>query len=382
MLFLYRFFCGVLQVEFFGTYTEKVLNLAAKNGVTIWSARYINQKICCKITVKDFLKLPKILRKSGIRVHIIKKWGFPFFIKKYNKRIGIFTGLVVFFLALYIMSLFVWIVDIEGNKTITDNEILAVCDELGVRQGVLKSKIKYKAKAQELLLKMDNLAWSSLNLEGCKLTVNVTEVEKANDENGEPSNLKAIADGTITHIDVKSGNCLVKVGDVVAKGDILVSGIIEREDGTDFVQSRGVIEAETKTQIELVQEYNYSVTTPTGKQKIKRVLDFFTLKIPLYLGGETRAYTSQNEVFELKLLGQKLPIKIYTKRFDFTKTKTYNLTRADATALLEKRLKEEYSGAVSNQNFTERVDSLVLSAIITEKKDIAVNEKMIFGIGN
>lgn len=382
MLFLYRFFCGVLQVEFFGTYTEKVLNLAAKNGITIWSARYVNQKIRCKITVKDFLKLPKILRKSGIRVHIIKKWGFPFFIKKYNKRLGIFTGLVVFFLALYIMSLFMWVIDIEGNKTVTDNEILAVCDELGVRQGVLKSKIKSKAKAQELLLKMDGLAWSSFNLEGCKLTVNVTEVTKVDDEKGAATNLKAAADGTITHIDVKSGNCLVKVGDVVAKGDILVSGIIEREDGTDFVQSRGVIEAETKTQIELVQEYNYSVTMPTGEQKIKRVLDFFTLKIPLYLGGEMREYTSQNEVLQLKLLGQKLPIKIHTKRFNFTKTKRYNLTRADATALLEKSLKEEYNGAVSNQSFTERADSLVLSAIITEKKDIAVSEKMIFGIGN
>jgi similar to stage IV sporulation protein len=82
MLFLYRFFCGILEVEFFGVYTEKVLNLAAKNRISIWSARYREQKIICKMTVKDFLKLPKILRKSGIRVHIKRKMGLPFFIKR------------------------------------------------------------------------------------------------------------------------------------------------------------------------------------------------------------------------------------------------------------------------------------------------------------
>lgn len=368
-------------MEFFGTYPEKVLNLAAKNGITIWSARYIKQKIRCKITVRDFLKLPNILRKSGIRVHIIEKTGFPFFIKKYDKRLGIFTGLIVFFLALYVMSLFVWIIEVEGNKTVSDSEIIAVCNELGIRQGVLKSGVKPKAQAQELLLKMDSLAWGSLNLEGCKLTVNVTEVAEREEDNSVATNLKAAADGTITHIDVKSGNCLVKVGDVVAKGDILVSGIIEKENGTDFVHSSGVIEAETKTEIELKQNYKHRVTMPTGKVKQKRVLELFTLKIPLYLGGEKGEYEAQNEVWQLKLFGQKLPIKIYTKRFIFTKTKTHNLTYENAVKLLEKRLEEDYDGTVTNQNFTEMGDSLVLRAILTEKKDIALSEKMIFGIG-
>ncbi len=155
MLFLYRFFCGVLSVEFFGIYPEKIFNLCAKNRINIWNIENKKQKLCCNITVKDFLKLPKILRKSGIRVHITKKSGFPFFIRKYNKRFGIFVGIVLFFVFLQIMSGYIWIIEVEGNKTVSSQEIISICDILGIKQGVKKSKINSKADAQDILLKTD-----------------------------------------------------------------------------------------------------------------------------------------------------------------------------------------------------------------------------------
>jgi len=307
MLFLYRFFCGVLTVEFFGIYPEKLLNLCAKNGISIWSARYIKQRIRCNITVKDFLKLPKILRKSGIRVHITEKKGFPFFTKKYHKRLGLFIGLALFLGFLQIMSGFVWVVDIVGNERVSDSEIISACEELGVKAGVRKSKINAKADAQELLLKIDKLAWGSLNIEGCKLTVNVTEVIEKKEDNSVASNLKASEDGVIKHIDVTSGNCLVKVGDIVSKGDILVSGIIENESGTRFVHSIGTIIAETETAVSLKEKYLKQVKIPTGKVKTKYAIDFFTLKIPLYVGSEKGEYSTQSKVKVLELFSQKLP---------------------------------------------------------------------------
>ena len=189
MLFLYRFFCGVLKVEFYGIYPEKVLNLCTKNKISIWSARFVNQKICCKITVKDFLKLPKILRKSGIRVHILEKSGFPFFFKKYNRRFGVFAGLVLFMGFLYVMSGYIWLIDVEGNVRIDDAVILSACEEMGIKAGIKSESISPKADAQELLLMVDDLAWGSLNIEGCRLTVNVTEVREKAEDNSVTTNL-------------------------------------------------------------------------------------------------------------------------------------------------------------------------------------------------
>ncbi len=381
MLFLYRFFCGILTVEFFGIYPEKLLNLCAKNRIGIWSARYVKQKIRCKITVRDFLRLPPILRRSGIRVHIIEKRGFPFFIKKYYKRIGVFAGLIVFVAFLQIMSGFIWVIDVVGNKTVTSSEIISVCGELGIKAGVRKAKINAKADAQELLLKMDKLAWGSLNIEGCKLTVNVTEIKEKTEDNSVATNLKASADGKITHIDVKAGNCLVKVGDMVTAGDVLVSGIIENESGTRFVHSIGEIIAETETAVMLEEKLKKEITYPTGKTKTKCVLEFFTIKIPLYIGSEKGDYTTLFTEKETRLFSQKLPIKLYFKKFVFERTEQLQLDYDTAVKNLEKRLSCEYKGIVKQKDFTQSADSVMLNANLIDKKNIAVSENLILSIG-
>lgn len=381
MLFLYRFFCGVLSVEFSGIYPEKVLNLCSKNKISIWSAKFKKGKICCKITVKDFLKLPKILRKSGIRVHILRKSGFPFFINKYNKRFGIFTGVLLFFAVLYIMSGYIWIIDVVGNTKTETKEILSVCEQIGIKTGVKASSISSKNAAQQLLLKTDTLAWSSFNIEGCKLTVNVTEIKQKTEDNTKATNLKANADGIITHIDVKAGNCLVKVGDVVKKGDILVSGIIESESNTKFVHSIGEITAKTETELTLQEPLKKRVSYPTGQVKEKSVLEFFTLKIPLYLGGENGEYDSQTSEKTLWLFGQNLPIKIHTKKFVFKTYETITQSLEDAKNSLLRKLQKECKGNIKQKNFIERDGILFLSAVVTEEKNIAISENLIFSIG-
>ncbi len=381
MLFLYRFFCGVLSVEFSGIYPEKVLNLCSKNKISIWSAKFKKGKICCKITVKDFLKLPKILRKSSIRVHILQKSGFPFFINKYNRRFGFFAGVLLFFTTLYILSGYIWIIDVVGNTKTETKEILTVCEQMGIKQGIKASSISSKNAAQQLLLKTDTLAWSSFNIEGCKLTVNVTEIKEKAEDNTKATNLKANADGIITHINVKAGNCLVKVGDVVKKGDILVSGIIESESSTKFVHSIGEIIAETETEITLKERLKKQVSYPTGRVKEKSVLDFFTFKIPLYLGGETGEYDCQISEKTLRLFGQNLPIKIYTKRFVFKKYETVTQSLEEAKNVLLKRLKKECDAKVKERNFLESDGTLFLTAVVTDKKNIAISENLIFSIG-
>ncbi len=381
MLFLYRFFCGVLEIEFSGIYPEKVLNLCSKNKISIWSAKFKNGKINCKITVKDFLKLPKILRKSGIRVHILRKSGFPFFSNKYSKRFGVFTGFILFFAVLYIMSGYIWIIDVVGNTKTATSEILNACEQIGIKTGVKASNISAKNAAQQLLLKTDTLAWSSFNIEGCRLTVNVTEIKEKTQDNSNATNLKASADGIITNIDVKAGNCLVKVGDVVKKGDILVSGIIESETQTRFVHSIGEILATTETGITLEEPLKKQMSYPTGKEKLKSVLEFFTLKIPLYLGAETEDYDCKTEEKSVRIFGQNLPLKIYTKKFIFKRTEMATQSYEKAQESLEKRLLKECTGTVKQKDFVRFGDKVVLNAVISEKKNIAVSENLIFSIG-
>lgn len=384
MLYLYRFFCGILEVEFFGIYPEKIINLCAKNRIAVWNVHYGNNKIRLFITVKDFKRLPKILKRSGLRLHILNKTGFPFFINRYKRRFGIFAGIVIFFAVLQFMSGFIWIIEVEGNKTVTDREILAICEDLGIKIGVKRNSIDTKNTPQDLLLKTDKLSWGSFNIEGCKLTVNVTEIVPKTEDNTVATNLKAAKDGIIEKIDVTSGNPVVKVGDIVKKGDLLVSGITETMRDTKFVHSIGTVTAKTEETITLFEPFIKKTETFTGKTAKRRVLEIFGIKIPLYIGKEKGNFKTETDCKNLKLLSQNIPIKIYTKKFIFVKkenlTRDYNELCQQLRERLEKESKTKNFN-VKTKDLTQNEKGVTLTAVVTKTEDITYSENLIFTIG-
>lgn len=388
MLWLYRFIIGYLEVEFSGDVAEIILNICAKQGISLWSIKRRDKKIRGFITVRDFKALPRIAKGSGIRVHILKKRGFPFIVRRYKKRLGIPVGAAIFFCFLEFMSCFIWTVEISGSKTVPEKEILAACEKIGVKEGAKKSSVNPKTAKQELLLELDKLAWASVNIEGCRATVNVSEAAQKAEENGTPTNLKAAADGIITKINITSGNCLVKPGDTVAKGDLLVSGVIERADSTCFVRSAGSITAKTERELTVSAYYERNVGEKTGRIKRKSVLSFFGVDIPLFLGRENGSYKSRTELKEASLLGKRLPIRLYTKYFEMTAHKEVILSKDE----LLKELEEELTRAaqvekiadfeVKNREFDEIEGGIRLKAIISAEENIAVEEIMLFSTGN
>ena len=274
------------------------------------------------------------------------------------------------------MSGYIWIIDVVGNQNVNTADILNACEEIGIKTGVGADKITPKPDAQELLLKLDSLAWASFNIEGCRLTVNVTEVKKKSDDNTVATNLKASEDGVITHIDVTSGNCVVKVGDVVKKGDLLVSGIIETESQTRFVHSAGKIIASAEIPIVLEEKIKKQVSYPTGEVTKRSVLEFFGLKIPLYLGAVKGDYIAESNTKTARLFSQNLPIKLHTKRFRLTRSTNIKYKYEEVVANLEKRLSKEYNGKVKQKEFIKTENTVLLSAVLIEKKNIAESEAL------
>ncbi len=85
MLWIYRFICGFLTVEVSGDIAENILNICAKNGIPLWGIKRTGKKLCCRMTIKSFKLLPKVRKNSGIRIHILKKYGIPFIAARYKK---------------------------------------------------------------------------------------------------------------------------------------------------------------------------------------------------------------------------------------------------------------------------------------------------------
>ena len=329
---LFRYIFGYVLVAFSGDFCERMLNLCAKNHITLWNIKRKDDKIFANISVKNFKNVRKVRGKSRVKIKIIKKIGIPFIFKKYKFRIGIPVGFAVFIGILIFLQLFVWQIYIVGNENTSQQTILNACDKLGIRIGTPIKNINTLKQKEELLLNLDSLAWVSLNIEGCRLTINVSEIRNENAHSSQPSNLYAKFDGVIEKITVKSGVACVKPGDAVLKGDLLVSGKNELINAgvIEYTQSQAQVLAVTEHTFSTKIKKRYIELTKTGKEKQKKVLNFFGINIPLYLGNVKTPYIYETTDKTLTLFKEKMPLSIRTKKFFELEFNEISLTKEQA----------------------------------------------------
>lgn len=341
IIWFIRYIRGYLDVRFSGVYSEKILSNLARDKVSVWRLRYHYGTIYGKMYAKDFHKLRKLKKNTGVSIHIDKKRGFPFFARRYSKRAGFIIGIAVFFAVLNFLSGFVWIINVQGNDTVNSSEILKSLNGIGIHEEMRKSGIDAKNMAQKLILARDDLAWASLNIEGCVLNVNVTEIkEKSGGDKNTPTNLIADKDGIIRKIDAVSGDVRVKVGESVHKGDILVSGIIENMSGTVFVCSNAEIIAQVEEVYTEKMSFLQKTKIKTGSRRKQTAVDILGVKLLLYLPKAAPEGETSFKVTQKKLFGKRIPFTVYEKTTEYTKEKRTVYGEEELKSILTKNLNE------------------------------------------
>ncbi len=380
-VFVYRFITGFLKISVTGEFTERLLNLFAVNNITIWKIIKKENKMTFYIKIKDFKRLRKIKNQTKIRVKIIKRIGLPFYLNRYKMRYGIAVGLAVFLIILNVLGLFVWDVEIVGNVP-DKNVVLKDCAELDIRYGNLVKNLDLPILKEKLLLKNSSLAWGSINAEGSRITVNVSEIKNKREEKT-PSNIVAESDGIIKKISITAGQAEVLLGQPVIKGQILISGTVDGFGSTTFVKAEGEILAEITEKFSYEQNYTQIIKNyDYGKNKY--VLDFFTLKIPLYLGQNHGYYDTEYSENPLVIFGKDMPIRLHKRRFNYYTDEEFIFTRE---ALIIKT-HELFDSEIKNRNISEFE---TVSTVITDSengitanytirylKSIGVSEKLLF----
>ncbi len=345
---LLRFLNGYLIVEISGDDREKIINSANIFGVSFFNIKFLNNCVYAYMKIGDFKNLRAIKRKKNVKIRIFKKCGLPFIFKKYKLRAGFFTGTVLFFAVIYFLSGFIWEIHFCGNKKISDKRLNEICSQIGIKTGQRYKKIDFNKKAQELLLNEDGLSWASMNIEGCVLTVNVSEI-KNKQEDQKPSNIKSLSDGKIVKIDISSGMPLVKVGDSVAKDELIVSGIIESSSKTAFVKSKGTVLAKTVRTVSSSGKYKETLLTENGKKERRTVLTFFKFNLPLFCGNPTDKFRTETKIKKLKLFGGETPV--------FLTEKTYYLNKKNTVVKSKEKLLSEL-----NQKNREMINKLCVES--------------------
>ena len=375
---IYHFLLGTVRLKLYGDYCERLINILAANSISFFNLK--KKSDCFEITIRkdDLLKIKSLRKNTAVKIRIKSKSGIPFIIRRYRHRFGIVAGMIIFLVILNFMSTRLWLIKINGNICVPNEEIIQTIEMLGVDEGASMKKIDVDVLKQKLISTRNDVAWASLNKQGSVLEVNITEVN-GKIEPIKECNLVAGFDGVIRHIDVQSGTIVVKVGDTVTKGQLLVSGAVDFGNGNSFTQAKGKISAYVKAAEKEKIGLYYDSFSYNGKDSKRYVLEFIGIKVPLYLGKVRGDYDLTYSSDDLYMFGGKLPIKLTEFRYKGKNMFKEELNEKTAKNLLKEQIQKRYLSEnkeiinISNENIVKVDDGYQYTALVDFVTDIAVN---------
>ncbi len=223
------FIKGYVLVEVSGNYCERFLNLASKKGISVKNIKATeNGKVLMKIYIKDFFRIRSVARNSSCKVSVYKKSGLSVKTNKYRRRTAFVCGVLLSVVLIIYLSNCILAVEISGNKTISTESMKISLKEKGVRL-FASNKIKGREIASELLYENPLISWAGVTVDGNKVIVEIVEKPELPEiYNPELKyNIVATTDGVISSYYLKKGFSVVKQGDTVKKGQLLVSGVTD-----------------------------------------------------------------------------------------------------------------------------------------------------------
>lgn len=387
---LLRYLFGYIRFRIISDYPERAINNIKNKSINIWNIRKKNDTIEANINLSDYKKLNEIINNKTGKIEIVKKRGAIFKVNKHKKRSGMIVGFLMFIVALSIMPNYIWNVNISGNKLLDEEYILSTLNELGVYEGTPRAKIDSKKLVSELRLKISDISWAAINVEGAVANVEITERVIANVEPTDPSNLIASQDGCVVAIRILGGKTCVKLGDTVRKGDLLVTGITNYKNGKqDLVRSHGEIICRTKDKITVNIPYKQKSLFVTENTKNKTVLHTPFFDIPLFLEPINFNYQKNKTIYKLQLNNNYIPLYFVSAKFYQIEENTLEIDQDTARALAENELKNKEKEILDcgkiiakDMKVIKNRNSLQLIAEYICEKNIAFEEKIVFGTVN
>lgn len=222
---------GYVTIKVTHAAPERFLNLCANRGICLYDLQILEQEILVNLRKEDFFRLKPLVRKSGVRIRILKKYGLPFLFYRNKKRKAFFVGSLLCALLIAMLSAHIWNIHVEGNRQVSKERILDFLEQEHIFHGISKSKVNCSAIAAAIRREFPQVTWVSAKIVGTRLKLTIQEntdrVEAILDEEKTPCNIVADESGAIVRMVTKRGVPLVFPGDTCQKGDLLVSGCLE-----------------------------------------------------------------------------------------------------------------------------------------------------------
>ena len=347
LLSMLKFLQGFLQVTLTGSSPERFLNLCIRRNILIWNLCPNKEAggfdFC--ISLKGFRASKELLKKTHTSIRIRKKCGLPFFLHRYRARKLFVLGILLCILLLWNCSKYVWKIEVNGTSELSQDMILTWLEQKEAGFGTKKTSIDCAAIEAALRSDFDVIAWTSVKLEGTKLTVDIQESLPEDEVQTLPSegawDLVAAEDAVIASIYTRQGTPQVEKGNSVSKGAILISGRLDIMDDNGEVANYRYVVSDGDVTGTVLRTYQSSLTRDyqkkvyTGAEDTSYTLQVGSVRIPL--GKEEKNYSACETVVkdrQLELLPDLyLPVHLYVTNRKAYVYRPATYTKAEAEAL-------------------------------------------------
>lgn len=255
------FFTGYVEIIIRGAQLEKMINLLTGSGFYLWDVKKITPEIItAKLRCHGYLKIRPFVKRSGAFVKIRHRKGWPFIWRKLAHRKVFWLSAVGMLGFLLYLSSLTLVIKVDGFNGAEREELIRTLKAVGLKPGRPTRKLareKHRIE-RDAIIRTPEAVWLGVNFKGV-----VAEVKAVKRKNPPPPiqgrDLVAERDGLITKVAVIRGQPVVKEGDTVARGDLLISGRIsytDPETGVVIVENipaSGIVEARVWYDLEVVQ---------------------------------------------------------------------------------------------------------------------------------
>ncbi|MDR0822149.1 MAG: sporulation protein YqfD [Oscillospiraceae bacterium] len=357
-----------------GANTDCFFGDAVADGVCICDMTGDNGVCEFTCSAADYGKCTRLASRHGVRTKVVERHGVFFRVRKYLSRFGAWFGVAGFFAVIYVMSLYIWEIDVTASENVSQSEVLAILDDMGIKSGVRSSDIIVANAENELIVRSRKISWADIQKKGATLHVSISEHTEA--DGLKPCSIVAKYSGVIKSVKLRGGKLLADTGDTVKAGDVLISGNYKG----NLTRANAEIIADCTLIETFFTPFNETIKAPTDETLSQTTLVLLGKNIPLYLheiDANNTKYTEEN--YKPRIFG-KLPLPFTLSKREYRKVAEKKITRTpnDSVADIRRQI-DEYKAVFlkntvnlkENVKFVSGTDGVRAKVVFTFEGDIA-----------
>lgn len=360
MIGLLKYLKGYVKIKVWGFSPERFMNLCSNRGILLWDIVREGDIYYMCVSLNGFYQLRPIVRKTGTRVAIMKRYGLPFFVPVILARKIFVIGLLLCVAFWIGSSYFIWDIRLSGNYQITEDIFTTFLKENQVNVGMKKKDLDIESLEKEIRRAFPEITWTSAKLDGTMLKIEIKEndapiITAVNEEEG-GKDLVAEYDGKVISMIVRRGVPKVSIGDTVEKGTVMVEGKVPvyNEDATvreyQYVASDADIILEHEISYEDKLPFDYTKKEYTGRTKTRYFIRFGDKELKM---AEEQPFLVYDCVIREKkpVVFEKLSIPVFWGSYEYREylNVEYIYTAQEAKGLLADKMNSFLAGLEQKQ---------------------------------